>query len=153
MINKYYVADLAPGRSLVEYLVQGGQQVFMISWRNPDARHRDWGIDVYGQAILDALDAALAVTGADAATLLGFCSGGTLQSMALAALQQRGQLDDKVAGFALAVCVLDQAQAGMSRRAARRHHRQAAADGVRGPRLPGRAHPGRGLRLAAPRTT
>ena len=114
VINKYYVADLAPGRSLVEYLVQGGQQVFMISWRNPDARHRDWGIDVYGQAILDALDAALAVTGADAATLLGFCSGGTLQSMALAALQQRGQLDDKVAGFALAVCVLDQAQAGVA---------------------------------------
>ena len=71
VINKYYVADLAPGRSLVEYLVRGGQQVFMISWRNPDARHRDWGIDVYGQAILDALDAALAVTGADAATAAG----------------------------------------------------------------------------------
>ena len=114
VINKYYVADLAPGRSLVEYLVQGGQQVFMISWRNPDAGHRDWGLDVYGQAILDALDAALAVTGADAATLLGCCSGGTLQSMALAALQQRGQMDAKVAGFALAVCVLDQAQAGVA---------------------------------------
>ena len=114
VINKYYVADLAPGRSLVEYLVQGGQQVFMISWRNPDAGHRDWGLDVYGQAILDALDAALAVTAADAATLLGCCSGGTLQSMALAALQQRGQLDAKVAGFALAVCVLDQAQAGVA---------------------------------------
>ena len=113
VINKYYLADLAPGRSLVEYLVRGGQQVFMISWRNPDGRHRGWGMDVYGQAILDALDAALAVTGADAATVLGFCSGGTLQSMALAALQQRGQLSDKVAGFALAVCVLDQAEAGM----------------------------------------
>ena len=114
VINKYYLADLAPGRSLVEYLVQGGQQVFMISWRNPDVRHREWGIDVYGQAILDALDAALSVTGADAATVLGFCSGGTLQSMALAALQQRGELADKVAGFALAVCVLDQAEAGMA---------------------------------------
>ena len=44
--------------------------------------------------------------------MLGICSGGTLQSMALAALQQRGELADKVAGFALAVCVLDQAQAG-----------------------------------------
>ena len=38
-INKYYAIDLAPGRSLVEYLVQNGQQVFVISWRNPDARH------------------------------------------------------------------------------------------------------------------
>ncbi|MEU7812985.1 alpha/beta fold hydrolase [Pseudonocardia sp. NPDC049154] len=114
VINKYYVADLAPGRSLVEYLVQGGQQVFMISWRNPDARHGDWGTDVYGQAILDALDAALSVTGADTGTVLGFCSGGTLQSMALAALQHRGELGDKVAGFALAVCVLDQARAGVA---------------------------------------
>jgi polyhydroxyalkanoate synthase len=114
VINKYYLADLAPGRSLVEYLVRGGQQVFMISWRNPDVRHRAWGIDVYGQAILDALDATLSVAGADAGTVLGFCSGGTLQSMALAALQQRGELTDKVAGFALAVCVLDQAEAGMA---------------------------------------
>ena len=86
----------------------------MISWRNPDVRHRAWGIDVYGQAILDALDATLSVAGADAGTVLGFCSGGTLQSMALAALQQRGELTDKVAGFALAVCVLDQAEAGMA---------------------------------------
>ncbi|MCE0768229.1 hypothetical protein LWC35_35850 [Pseudonocardia kujensis] len=46
--------------------------------------------------------------------MLGFCSGGTLQSMALAALQHRGELADKVAGFALAVCVLDQARAGVT---------------------------------------
>lgn len=112
VINKYYVTDLAPGRSLVEYLVDGGQQVFMISWRNPDARHREWGLDTYGRAILDALDAARHVTGADAATLLGLCSGGTLQSMVLAALAHRGEPADRVAGFALTVCVLDQFRAG-----------------------------------------
>ena len=43
MINKYYVADLAPGRSMVEHFVGAGQQVFAISWRNPDERHADWG--------------------------------------------------------------------------------------------------------------
>ena len=59
-INKYYALDLAPGRSLVEYLVQNGQQVFVISWRNPDARHAAWGLDTYVQAVLDALDAAAA---------------------------------------------------------------------------------------------
>ncbi|MFC4948027.1 PHA/PHB synthase family protein [Pseudonocardia sp. GCM10023141] len=112
VINKFYVADLAPGRSLVEYLVQGGQQVFMISWRNPDARHRDWDIDTYGREILDALDAARRLTGADAAVALGFCSGGTLLSMALAALAERGELDERVAGFGLSVCVLDQERAG-----------------------------------------
>jgi len=46
-INKYYAMDLAPGRSLVEYLVQNGQQAFVISWRNPDARDADWGMDTY----------------------------------------------------------------------------------------------------------
>ena len=48
VINKYYITDLAPGRSMVEYLVGAGQQVFMISWRNPDARHRHWRLDTYG---------------------------------------------------------------------------------------------------------
>ncbi len=57
VINKYYVLDLASGRSMVEYLVSTGLQVFMISWRNPDARHAKWDLDTYGQAILDAMDA------------------------------------------------------------------------------------------------
>ena len=51
-INKYYVLDLAPGRSLVEYLVGQGLQVFVVSWRNPDARHARWGFDTYVQADL-----------------------------------------------------------------------------------------------------
>ena len=55
----------------------------MISWRNPDARHRDWGLDTYGQAILDAHRRRPAITGAEPAALQGFCSGGTLQSMLL----------------------------------------------------------------------
>jgi polyhydroxyalkanoate synthase len=112
VINKFYIGDLAPGRSLVEYLVQNGQQVFMISWRNPDARHREWDLDTYAAAILDAVEAACRITGADAALTLGFCSGGTLASMALAALADRGELTDRIAGFGLSVCVLDQARAG-----------------------------------------
>ena len=111
VINKYYIADLRPGRSLVEYLVEQGQQVFVISWRNPDARHRSWNLDTYGQAILDALDAARRITEADSVIPLGFCSGGILLSMALAALTHRGEAD-RFAGFALGVCVLDQSHAG-----------------------------------------
>jgi len=56
-INKFYALDLAPGRSMVEYLVRGGQQVFVISWRNPDARHASWGLDSYVEQVLGALDA------------------------------------------------------------------------------------------------
>ena len=51
-----------PGRSLVEFLVRQGQQVFVISWRNPDARHAGWDLDTYVQAVLDALDAVERIT-------------------------------------------------------------------------------------------
>jgi polyhydroxyalkanoate synthase subunit PhaC len=112
VINKYYITDLAPGRSMVEYLLSAGQQVFMISWRNPDTRHRDWRLDTYGEAILAALAAALAITGTDAGLIFGLCSGGILASMVLAHLAQTGRAKE-VAGLALAVTVLDQARAGL----------------------------------------
>jgi polyhydroxyalkanoate synthase subunit PhaC len=75
-INKYYIVDLAPGRSLAEFLVGQGHQVFVVSWRNPDARHRDWGLDTYGGAIVAALDAVRAIGGAPKASVLALCSGG-----------------------------------------------------------------------------
>jgi polyhydroxyalkanoate synthase len=112
-INKFYILDLAPGRSLVEHLVQSGQQVFVISWRNPDARHRDWGADAYGQAIVEALQATRRICRVDRSLLLGLCSGGILTAMVLAHLAATGQ-QDLVAGFGLAVTVLDQARAGMA---------------------------------------
>ena len=54
MINKFYITDLAPGRSMIEYLVGQGHQVFVMSWRNPDRRHRDWNLNTYGGAVLEA---------------------------------------------------------------------------------------------------
>ena len=63
MINKYYIVDLAPGRSMVEFLVGMGHQVFVMSWRNPDARHRDWDLDTYGGALVEALAAVRAISG------------------------------------------------------------------------------------------
>jgi polyhydroxyalkanoate synthase len=113
MINKYYILDLAPGRSLIEHLVGSGQQVFVISWRNPDARHRDWDADTYGQAILEALEATRRICRADRSLLLGLCSGGILAAMVLAHLAATGR-QHRVAGFGLAVSVLDQARAGMA---------------------------------------
>ncbi|HST97583.1 MAG TPA: alpha/beta fold hydrolase [Geodermatophilus sp.] len=111
-INKYYVLDLAPGRSLVEHLVGQGQQVFMISWRNPDARHREWGFDTYATAILDALDAVEEITGEDATHLMGTCSGGILASMTAAVLAAKGR-QDRLASLSLLVTVLDQTRAGL----------------------------------------
>ena len=123
-INKYYVIDLAEQRSLVEHLVAGGQQVFCISWRNPDARHADWGLDTYGQAIIEAMDATQKIAQQDQISMLGICSGGMLASMVLAHLAAEGDLD-RVAAFSLAVTVLDQEQAGLP--SALLSHKAAAA--------------------------
>jgi poly(3-hydroxyalkanoate) synthetase len=113
VINKYYVIDMAPGRSLIEYLVSEGQQVFVMSWRNPDARHRQWGLDAYGQAILDAIDAVLHVCGVDQTNLLALCSGGIMVSMVAAHLAETGRLD-RLATLSLGVTVLDRSRAGVT---------------------------------------
>jgi polyhydroxyalkanoate synthase len=113
VINKFYVMDIAPGRSMIEYFVQQGQQVFVISWRNPHARHRDWGFDTYGAAIIDALDAVQKIAGTDRAHLMGTCSGGILAAMTAAHLSDIGEAD-RIAGLTLAVTVLDQTRAGFA---------------------------------------
>jgi class II poly(R)-hydroxyalkanoic acid synthase len=123
-INKYYVIDLAEQRSLVEHLVASGQQVYCISWRNPDARHADWGLDTYGQAIIEAMTAAEKISRQDQVALLGICSGGMIASMVLAHLAATGDLG-RVAAFSLAVTVLDQEQAGLP--SALLSHKAAAA--------------------------
>jgi len=133
VINKYYILDIAPGRSIIEHFLQQGQQVFTISWRNPKARHRDWGFDAYGAAIIEALDAAQKIAGSDSAHLLGTCSGGILASMVAAHLSAIGE-GDRIAGLTLAVTVLDQSKAGfasaaMSERSAQAAIRASAAKG------------------------
>jgi polyhydroxyalkanoate synthase len=139
VINKFYIMDIAPGRSMIEYFVQQGQQVFAISWRNPQARHRDWGFDAYGAAIVEALDAVQKIAGTDSAHLLGTCSGGILAAMTAAHLAEIGEAD-RIAGLTLAVTVLDQTRAGfapavMSDRAAQAAIRVSARKGY----LDGRA--------------
>ncbi len=112
-INKFYVMDLAPGRSMVEYLVGSGLQVFVISWRNPDARYAKWDLNTYGQAVLDAMDAAARITGSEQIALAGACSGGIIAAMVAAHLAQTGQ-QDRLAAFTLMVTVLDEAHAGLA---------------------------------------
>ncbi|MGO9035747.1 PHA/PHB synthase family protein [Mycobacterium sp.] len=133
VINKFYIMDIAPGRSMIEYFVQQGQQVFVISWRNPQARHRDWGFDAYGAAIVEAMDAAEKITGTDSTHLLATCSGGILAAMTAAHLADIGE-GDRVAGLNLAVTVLDETRAGfaaaaMSDRAAQAAIRVSARKG------------------------
>jgi poly[(R)-3-hydroxyalkanoate] polymerase subunit PhaC len=111
MINKYYIVDLAPGRSMVQFLVEQGHEVFVMSWRNPDARHRDWNLDTYGGALVEALAAVRAISGAAKVSLCALCSGGIMASMVAAHLGVTGQLD-QLASLCLGVTVLDQSQSG-----------------------------------------
>jgi polyhydroxyalkanoate synthase subunit PhaC len=110
-INKFYAIDLAPERSLVEFSVRQGRQMFVISWRNPDARHAEWNFDTYVRAILDALDAVEEITGSDRTVLGGICSGGILASITAAYLAGIGR-EDRLAALCLAVTVIDNAGAG-----------------------------------------
>ncbi len=111
MINKFYVADISPGRSLVEYLVRKGQQVFAISWRNPEAEHGSWGLDTYAEAILSALEAACSAGRSEQAHLLAFCGGGIAGACVAGHLAATGE-QERLAGLTLGVCVLDNEQAG-----------------------------------------
>jgi polyhydroxyalkanoate synthase subunit PhaC len=108
-INKYYILDLAPGRSMIEYLTGQGQQVFVMSWRNPDERHASWGFDAYVQDIIDAVDAVASVCGAEAVHLLGGCSGGILASLAAAVLAAPAGRP-RLASLGLLVTMLDQSR-------------------------------------------
>jgi polyhydroxyalkanoate synthase len=111
-INKFYAVDLAPGRSWMEYLVRSGQQVFVMSWRNPDARHAKWNLDTYVEAVLDALDAVQEICQVDRTVLTGVCSGGIIASLTAGYLAGSGGLD-RLAGLAFAVTVLDHSRAGI----------------------------------------
>jgi polyhydroxyalkanoate synthase subunit PhaC len=110
-INKYYVLDLAPGRSMAEWLVQQGQQVFMISWRNPGAEQGHFDLDTYARAVLEARDAVAAITGQPAVHLNGACSGGIIGAGLLGHLAAEGRLGE-IASLSLLVCALDNERAG-----------------------------------------
>jgi polyhydroxyalkanoate synthase len=106
MINKFYIMDLAPGHSQIEYLVQRGQEVFAISWRNPRAENRDWGLDAYAEAVLEAFEAVLNISGCDRAHILGYCAGGLVTAATISHLAAVGRLD-QAASVTLGVCVID----------------------------------------------
>ena len=126
MINKFYVMDMAPGRSIVEYLVKNGIQVFIMSWRNPRPEHRDWGFDAYAQGIIEALDGVERVTGVERAVLFGGCSGGVVSAMTASHLTAIGD-SERLAGLTLVVTVLDQSRAGLARTLLDRRTANAAA--------------------------
>jgi class II poly(R)-hydroxyalkanoic acid synthase len=111
MVNKYYLVDLAPERSMVEFLVRRGQQVFTLSWRNPEAEHRHWGLDTYADGALEAIAAVRMLSGAGRVHLAGNCSGGALVSMLAARAAALGR-EEEIGSITTGVSVLDSHRAG-----------------------------------------
>jgi polyhydroxyalkanoate synthase subunit PhaC len=103
-INKYYALDLSPDKSMVRFLLESGIQVFCVSWRNPTAANRDWGLDAYVAALDEAVDVAREVTGSDDISMMGSCSGGITSTAYFATL---GSAAQKIRNMVLAVCLLD----------------------------------------------
>jgi poly[(R)-3-hydroxyalkanoate] polymerase subunit PhaC len=134
-INKFYVLDLAHGRSLIEHLVDAGQQVFVVSWRNPGPEHGHWDLDAYAEAVLEARAATAEIARSGSVHLTAACSGGIVGAGALAHLG-----DGDVAGLTLLVCALDNARAGTASALAGREVAAAAvAESARKGYLDGRA--------------
>lgn len=104
-INRFYFLDLAPKRSFIEYALSRGIQMFVISWRNPTRDERDWGLDAYASACIEAMEVAASITRADRVNIAAFCAGGMTGSAVLSHLASTGR--DLVEAVTLAVTLID----------------------------------------------
>ena len=105
-INRHYVMDLSPGRSLVEFAVSQGIQVFMIVWRNPSSLRGEgrWGLDDYVAAAERAGDVVKKISRTEKLNFLGLCAGGITLAYMLAHLATIG--DDSAGSATFVVTML-----------------------------------------------
>jgi len=75
-INKYYIFDLTPKNSVLNYLVQQGLQMFVISWRNPNKTEGNWNLETYIKALLEALQVMQAICRCKKIGVISGCAGG-----------------------------------------------------------------------------
>jgi poly[(R)-3-hydroxyalkanoate] polymerase subunit PhaC len=104
-INRHYVLDLAPGRSMVEYALEHGIQTFTIVWRNPrtELGHGRWGLDDYVAAHGRALDVVRKISRSAAVNLLGLCAGGITTALFLGYLAAKGDAHVSSATFVVTI--------------------------------------------------
>ncbi|MBV8686403.1 MAG: class I poly(R)-hydroxyalkanoic acid synthase [Alphaproteobacteria bacterium] len=111
-INRFYILDLNPKKSFIQWAVSQGLTVFMVSWKSADQTMANTTLDDYvlrGQ--VDAIDTIRALTGAPAVHAIGYCVAGTTLAATLALLEARGEAD-KVASATFFTAQVDFSEAG-----------------------------------------
>ena len=103
-INKMYINDLSPEKSVVKWQVDNGVQCFVISWKNPDKSEGHWDMAAYIASCREALDAVCQITGSKKVNVSAGCSGGQTASLLASKLAAEG--DSRINALTLMVCVL-----------------------------------------------
>lgn len=103
-INKMYINDLSPEKSVVKYQLDNGIQTFVISWRNPSKEQGVWGMDDYIRSCLEAMEAVSEITGSKKVNVSAGCSGG--QTASVMASKLAAEKSDLMGTLTLMVCVL-----------------------------------------------
>ncbi len=110
-INKFYILDLTPEKSFIKWAVDQGHTVFVISWVNPDERQAQKSFEHYmKEGIFFALDTIRKATRETEVNAIGYCVGGTLLSVALAYMAEKG--DDRIRSATLFTTQVDFTHAG-----------------------------------------
>ncbi len=104
-VNRFYLGDLTPDRSLFQRLLDAGIPVFAISWKNPTPAERDWNLDTYAGGVIEAIRVLRDVTGQNKVHLIGVCAGGLAAAAAAGVLAARNA--DWIDAMSLFINVLD----------------------------------------------
>ncbi|WP_019204319.1 alpha/beta hydrolase [Tsukamurella sp. 1534] len=132
-VNKFYLIDLDPRRSVVAAELRAGRRVFIVSWVNPDRSLADAGFDAYCAALVEAMETVCAISGSPKLNTMGLCGGGQVTLMTAAYLAAVGR-QDIMATLTICIAVTDFAEgpagsAHLSRARAKRAIEQARSQG------------------------
>lgn len=104
-VNRFYLGDLTPDRSLFRRLLDAGIPVYAMSWRNPKPDQRHWNLATYAGAAIEALNVIRDIAGSEQVDVMGLCAGGLVAAAAAGVLQARGETS--IRSLSLVVSILD----------------------------------------------